>query len=168
MLDRRSQSGKPFVFAEAISTCLTWREPCSSVFTSSGFHGILALEIQGCKSLMSCLCFTCSGFATNPHHAARARFGRGWLSFEAASLAAIRSDHVRSNKPDFRSTRNDRTACPEAIRQLMPLRFMRWATSTLFAASTIPDPMPKAVSALRGRIRNTEMTIHAPGLDRRA
>ena len=56
---------------------------------------------------------------------------------------------VRSNRPDFCSTRNDRTACPVRIRQRMPLRFMRWTTSTTFAASTTPDPMPMACP--RGR-----------------
>ena len=43
--------------------------------------------------------------------------------------------------------RNVSTACPEVILQRMPLRFIRWVTSTRFAASTTPDPMPKALFA---------------------
>ncbi len=106
---------------------------------------------------------SCSIPDARPRHAARARAGRGWLSFAAASLRSIRSDHVRSNSPDFCCTRNDRTACPVRIRQRMPLRFMRWTTSTLFAASTTPDPMPMALSARAAqRIRRHDRN-HASG-----
>ena len=73
--------------------------------------------------------------------------GKGWLSFAAAALASVRSDHVRSNTPDFCSMRNDRTTCPEGIRQRMPLCFMRWATNNLFAARP-PIRCPWALSAL--------------------
>ena len=90
-----------------------------------GFGYGMGAVCRGCKSRMFHLIFICSGFTAPPRHAARARSCRAWLWFAAASLASIRSDHVRSNRPDFCTARNDRTACPEAIRQRMPLRFMR-------------------------------------------
>ena len=50
---------------------------------------------------------------------------QGMAIIPAAFLVSIRSAQIRSNRPDFCSTRNDRTACPDGFRQRMPLRFMR-------------------------------------------
>ena len=111
---------------------------------TSSFLGGQAAPFDGCKFLIFHLIFICSGFTATPRHAARARSGRAWLSFVAASLAAIRSDHVRSNGPDFCGTQND---LPGGDPPAHAAALHALNDKHLVAASTISDPMPMALSA---------------------
>ena len=63
------------------------------------------------------------------------------LSLAGVSVAPIKVFHVRSKLPDVIRARKFRIACPPAIRQRMPERFMRCVTRVLLAASTTPEPM---------------------------
>ena len=57
------------------------------------------------------------------------------------SVAPMMAFHARSKRADLIRARKVSTACPLAIRQRMPERFMRWVTRVLLAASTTPEPM---------------------------
>ena len=63
------------------------------------------------------------------------------LSLAGLDCAPMSATHARSKRPDLISARKVRTACPPTIRQRMPERFRRCATSVLQAASTTPEPM---------------------------
>ena len=56
------------------------------------------------------------------------------LSLAGVSVAAIKAFHARSKRPDLIRARKVRTACPPAIRQRMPERFMRCVTRVLLEA----------------------------------
>ena len=62
----------------------------------------------------------------SPRAAAMAMTAPGlMLSLSAVALAPMRAAHARSKRPDLIRARKVRTACPPAIRQRMPERFMR-------------------------------------------
>ena len=63
------------------------------------------------------------------------------LSLAGVSVAPMMAFHARSKRADLIRARKVSTACPPAIRQRMPERFMRWVTRVLLAASTTPEPM---------------------------
>ena len=60
------------------------------------------------------------------------------LSLAGVSVAPMMAFHARSKRADLIRARKVSTACPLAIRQRMPERFMRWVTRVLLAASTTP------------------------------
>ena len=57
------------------------------------------------------------------------------LSLAGVSVAPMMAFHARSKRADLIRARKVSTACPPAIRQRMPERFMRWVTRVLLAAS---------------------------------
>ena len=69
------------------------------------------------------------------------------LLLAGVSVAPMTAFHARPKRADLIRARKVGTACPPAIRQRMPERFMRWVTRALLAASATPEPVATGFGA---------------------